>query len=50
MRRRDVSKGGAAGAAGLAAPRVWTEGVPVGENREPWIALLSDTHIDADPG
>ena len=24
--------------------------MPVGENREPWIALLSDTHIDADLG
>ncbi len=52
MKRRDVIKGGAAVAASwVAAPRVWAEAEPAfNPADEPWVALLSDTHIDADPG
>ncbi|MEM6856128.1 MAG: metallophosphoesterase [Planctomycetota bacterium] len=51
MRRRDVIKGGAAVAAGLAltGPATRAKAEPQ-DSDEPWVALLSDTHIDADPG
>ncbi|MBB6431631.1 metallophosphoesterase family protein [Algisphaera agarilytica] len=48
MRRRDVIKSGAAAAAGLVAvPAVRSEPhAPDQASPEPWIALLSDPHID----
>ncbi|MEM9418548.1 MAG: metallophosphoesterase [Planctomycetota bacterium] len=50
MRRRDVIKSGAVAAAGLmGAPTVCAEQQPSAEAAppEPWIALLSDPHIDS---